>query len=86
MMVWSINLLVLAVAVFIVGMIKPGWLLFWMEKPTRMPIIFLAIVFFMAGAIMFGEANNAKKTEKPKVEITEKSDDNVPVVVEEMPK
>jgi hypothetical protein len=38
-MVWSINLLVLAVGLLIVGMIKPHWILFWMEKPKRIAII-----------------------------------------------
>ncbi len=80
MMVWSINLLVLAVGVFIVGMIKPGWLLFWMEKPTRMPIVFLTIVLFMGGAVMFGEANNTKNIESSKSDVSKKSDDIAPTV------
>jgi ABC-type Fe3+ transport system permease subunit len=80
MMVWSINLLVLAVGVFIVGMIKPNWLLFWMEKPTRMPIVLLSVVLFMAGAVMFGEASNAKKNEQSKPEISLKGDDKAPAI------
>lgn len=63
MMVWSINLFVLAIGLFIVGMIKPKWILFWMEKPGRMPIGILSVVLFMVGAVMFGEANLEKKNE-----------------------
>ena len=65
MMVWSINLFVLAIGLLIVGMIKPQWILFWMEKPGRMPIIILSVVLFMVGAVMFGEANLEKQKEKP---------------------
>ncbi len=64
MMVWSINLFVLATGLFIVGMIKPQWILFWMDKPSRMPIVILSVVLFMCGAVMFGEANLEKQKEK----------------------
>jgi ABC-type Fe3+ transport system permease subunit len=64
MMVWSINLFVLAIGLFIVGMIKPQWILFWMEKPSRMPIVILSVILFMCGAVMFGEANLEKQKEK----------------------
>ena len=71
-MVWSINLLVLAIGFLIVGMIKPQWILFWMDKPGRMPIIMLSIVLFMASATMFGEANRQKQEES--AELTQQSD------------
>ncbi len=67
MMVWSINLLVLAIGILLVGMIKPYWILFWMEKPGRFPIVLLSIVLFMVSATMFGQANIEKhrlKTEQ----------------------
>ncbi len=60
MMVWSINLFVLAIGLLIIGLIKPQWILFWMEKPGRMPIVILSVVLFMTGAVMFGEANIEK--------------------------
>ncbi len=63
MMVWSINLLVLSVGFILVGIFKPQWLLFWMEKekPPRLPIFIMALLLFMAGTMMFGEANMEKK-------------------------
>lgn len=67
MMVWSINILVLSIGFLIVGMIKPNWILFWMEKPARMPIVVLSSVLFMVSAVMFGEANK-EKTQQIKVE------------------
>ena len=57
MIILSINLLILSVGLLIVGLIKPGWILFWMEKPGRMPIIILSSVLFMIGVVMFTEAN-----------------------------
>ena len=84
-MVWSINLFVLAVGLLIMGMIKPQWILFWMEKPIRMPIVILSAVLFMVAAVMFGEANKekqmlaAKKTEQ----VVGKKSDEVPSVAVE---
>ena len=72
MMVWSINLFVLAIGLFIVGMIKPQWILFWMDKPSRIPIVILSVVLFMCGAVMFGEANLEKQKENS--EITQQLD------------
>jgi hypothetical protein len=83
MMVWSINILVLAIGFLIVGMIKPRWLLFWMDKPGRMPIIIFSIMLFMVAAVMFGEANIEKNTfiaEKTIATTTEKKTDSAPTV------
>jgi hypothetical protein len=76
MMVWSINLFVLAIGLLIIGMIKPQWILFWMEKPGRMPIFILSVVLFMTGAVMFGEANLEKKNESAE-ETLPKNEKNV---------
>jgi len=82
MMVWSINLLVLAIGILIVGMIKPHWILFWMEKPKRIAIIILSVVLFMAAAVMFGEANKEKqqKSTTQIEELSPKTTDKVPTV------
>lgn len=61
---YSINVLVLTVIVLIVGMIKPKWILLWMDKPGRMPVIIIASVLFMAAAVMFGEGNKKLKQEQ----------------------
>jgi hypothetical protein len=81
MIILSINLLILSVGLLIVGLIKPGWILFWMEKPGRMPIIILSSVLFMVGVVMFTEANleneNAKKA-PPATQVKEVSERPVP--------
>ncbi len=57
MIIWAFNLLLLAIFVFIIGMIKPQWLLFWMEKPHRFVIVGVSVMLLMAAAILFGEGN-----------------------------
>jgi hypothetical protein len=85
MMTWSINLFVLATGFLIVGMYKPQLLLFWMDKPKRMPIVLFSGFLFMVGATMFGEANREKKTwlEEQAQKTSETIADNVPTVIEE---
>lgn len=57
MIIWAFNLLILSVGILVVGLIKPKWLLFWMDRPNRYIIIGVSTILFMAAAIMFGEGN-----------------------------
>ena len=85
MIILSINLLILSVGLLIVGLIKPGWILFWMEKPGRMPIIILSSVLFMIGVVMFTEANleNENTTKaSPTTLAKEVSESPVPTVID----
>lgn len=61
MVVLSINLFILSIGILIVGLIKPGWILFWMEKPSRLPIIALSSILFMVAAVIFGETKLKSK-------------------------
>jgi hypothetical protein len=61
MIIAAINLLILSVLIFIIGMIKPGWLLFWMEKPSRMPILWIVVFLFMIATVLFGEGERQKQ-------------------------
>jgi undecaprenyl pyrophosphate phosphatase UppP len=61
---YSFNVMILAVIILIVGMIKPKWILLWMDKPGRLPIMAIAGAIFMAGAVMFGEGNKQKQQEQ----------------------
>lgn len=38
----------LAVLFFIIGMIKPKWVLFWMKEPDRLTASSIALIVFMA--------------------------------------
>lgn len=63
---YSFNVMILAAVILLVGMIKPKWILLWMDKPGRLPIIAIAGAIFMAGAVMFGEGNKQLQAEKAK--------------------
>ncbi len=72
MIVWAFNLIILAVGILVVGLIKPKWLLFWMEQPSRYIIVGFSTMLLMSAAIMFGEGNRqdaplseVMKKEKP---------------------
>ncbi len=60
-MVWAINLIIIAVFVFIIGMIKPKWIFFWLEKSDRLQVVMLTAAIFMAGATLFGQATREKQ-------------------------
>jgi hypothetical protein len=87
MIILSINLLILSACLLILGLLKPGWILFWMDKPGRMPIMALAGALFMIAVVMFGEANRQNENEKARqMKQVEKSKENadipVPVAVD----
>jgi len=65
---YSFNLSILMLVIFGIGMFKPKWILFWMDKPGRMPIAFIAAILFMIAAVMFGEGNKQLAQEKAQLE------------------
>jgi hypothetical protein len=65
----SLNLGALTLLFFIVGMIRPKWALFFMEKPTRWLVTAITTVCVMIVLTMYGEGNKqarlAAKHKKP---------------------
>lgn len=61
---YSFNVMILAVVILIAGLIKPKWILLWMDKPGRLPVMAIAGAIFMAGAVMFGEGNQQLRQQK----------------------
>ncbi len=65
----AINLGLLTLLFFVLGMIKPKWPLFFLAKPTRYHIMAGATILFMVVMTMYGqgrkEAELAKKHKKP---------------------
>ncbi len=57
----GINILLVSVLILIIGLINPKWLLVWIDKPGRMPIILIASVLFMIGMTLFGEGTKRKQ-------------------------
>lgn len=78
MIILSINLLILSACLLIVGLIKPNWILFWMEKPGRLPIIALSSALFMGGVVMFSQANLENQNEKKAITDTNKEVSDIP--------
>ena len=64
---YSFNVFVLSLVVLGVGMYKPKWILLWMEKPGRFPVVLIASILFMAAAVMFGEGNKQLQQEKAQI-------------------
>ena len=61
---YSFNIAILSAVILLVGLIKPKWMFFWMDKPGRMPAIVLSMALFMIAATMFGEGNKQLSLEK----------------------
>ncbi len=85
MMVWSINLFILSIGIFIVGMYRPIFIFFWMEKPGRLAISFFSILIFMIAATMYGEAQREiQNFKQEQAQLKNKTNDNIaPTVVTE---
>ncbi|WP_347988061.1 hypothetical protein [Methylomonas sp. AM2-LC] len=62
---YSLEVLILSGLVLIVGLIKPNWIFLWMDKPGRMPVIWLATALFMIGMVLNGEGRKKLKLETP---------------------
>lgn len=94
----SFNIGALTLLFFVVGMIKPKWPLFFMEKPSRWLIAIITTVCIMVVMTMYGEANKqakiAAKHTKPAaaiaapapVPVPEPAPVPVPEAIKEVPK
>jgi glucan phosphoethanolaminetransferase (alkaline phosphatase superfamily) len=94
MVLQALNLGILTLLFFVIGMIKPKWALFFMEKPSRWLITVITTVFFMITMTLYGEgmrqAKLLEKHMKPSASISapapEPIAEPVPVPVPEAPK
>ncbi len=64
MILFSINLALLTVLFFIVGMIKPKWALFFLNAPTRFLIVAITTVLVMITLTVYGEGVRRAKEER----------------------
>jgi hypothetical protein len=60
----AIDLLLVTILFLVLGMIKPKWPLFFMEKPDRFLIIVISTVLFMIAATLYGEGLRREKAEE----------------------
>jgi hypothetical protein len=58
-------LIVLSILIFIIGLIKPKWIVFWMKEPSRVMASSIALLLFMGS--MTGWSQFTVKP-KPKTE------------------
>jgi hypothetical protein len=79
MVLQAINLGILTLLFFVVGMIKPKWALFFMEKPTRWLITIITTVLVMVVMTMYGEAHRQQQLLEKHKRPDAASTANVPV-------
>jgi hypothetical protein len=48
-------LVALSPVVFLIGLVKPGWILFWMKEPDRLWASSMGIIMFMATFTAYSE-------------------------------
>lgn len=64
----AINLGIITLIFFAVGMFKPQWPLFFMQKPSRWLITSITTVLFMVTMTMYGEGIRQEKMLKKRKE------------------
>lgn len=77
----AIDLGLITLLFFIVGMIKPKWPLFFMENPSRFIILAVTTVLFMITATLYGEGLRREKLEQAAKQPVSESVVPVPVPV-----
>ena len=60
----AIDLGVITILFFIIGMIKPQWPLFFMKTPNRFIILAVTTILFMITMTLYGEGLRREKLEK----------------------
>lgn len=48
-------LVALSPVVFLIGLVKPGWILFWMKEPDRLWASSMGVIMFMATFTAYSE-------------------------------
>jgi len=60
----AIDLGIITILFFVLGMIKPQWPLFFMKTPSRFIIVLVTTILFMITATLYGEGLRREKIEK----------------------
>lgn len=64
MTLYAINLGIFTLLFFIIGMIKPRWVLFFIKEPTRFPILMITPILIMITVTLYGEGVKQAKEEQ----------------------
>jgi len=81
MILFAINLGLLTILFFIVGMIKPKWSLFFLKEPSRFLVMAITMILVMISFTIYGEGIRRSKEEKEKQNPAPKTQSIVPVPV-----
>jgi hypothetical protein len=57
MILAAINLGIVTILFFLIGMVKPQWALFFLDKPDRMIVLAITAVLVMVTITMYGEGH-----------------------------
>jgi len=77
----AIDLGIITMLFFVLGMIKPKWPLFFMENPSRFIILVVTTILFMITATLYGEGLRREKLEKAAKQPISHSTAPIPVPV-----
>ena len=77
----AIDLGIITMLFFVLGMIKPKWPLFFMENPSRFIILVITTILFMITATLYGEGLRREKLEKAAKQPISHSTAPIPVPV-----
>ena len=63
-------LVVLSILILVVGLIKPKWVLFWMDQPSRVLVSGIALLLFMGSMTGWSQftVNPKPKTERERTQ------------------
>ena len=81
MITGAINLGIWTLLIFILGMYKPQWPLFFMKNPSRFIIVVITTLLVMITGTLYGEGLRREKMEKAAKEPVSHSSVPVPVPV-----
>lgn len=81
MSLYAINLGIFTLLFFIIGMIKPRWVLFFVKEPTRFAIFMITPVLIMITVTLYGEGLKQAKEERSKKEAVKETPTLTPVPV-----
>ena len=70
MMQYVLLLVALSPVVFLIGLAKPNWILFWMKEPNRLIASSLGLFMFMGSFTYYSELRVQHKTELEKAQLS----------------
>lgn len=82
MILAAINLGLVTILFFLIGMIKPQWALFFLDKPDRVIVLAITAVLVMVSITMYGEGHRRSTLEQEvKIVKPPKTAESAPVPV-----